>query len=526
MRILIAESLAPGAVKLLQQQPGWEVIVSNPKEYMQHLAGADALIVRSAVTVDKAVLAAAPNLRVIGRAGVGVDNVDLPSATAAGILVMNTPGGNAVSVAEHAMALMLSLARSIPNASASVKSGKWEKRKFLGTELRAKTLGVIGLGSIGREVVKRAAAFEMKIIAHDPYVHSQTAKDVGVALVDLPTLYAESDYITLHTALTPESFQMLSRGAFSKMKKGARIVNCARGELIDQAALVEALASGQVSGAALDVFESEPPPPNDPILAIESLVATPHIGGSTEEAQETVGMRIAEQVVEYLQNGAALHAVNLPALTPEQYKTLGPYGKLAERLGSFASYISTGNPKAVRLVYFGKIAEFNTHLVRNAGLAGVLQRSLARKANSINAMQIAGDRGLTVAERHEKRVAHIDSVRLDLETDTGITSVEGAVVMDQPRLVQIDGTHCEATLEGNLTFVESEDVPGVIGYIGGVFGKNGANIATFSLGRKESGKEAISVIQTDQPVPDKVLAELLNNPAVKVARPVKFNGEP
>jgi D-3-phosphoglycerate dehydrogenase len=524
MRILIAESLAPGAVKLLQQQPGWEVIVSNPKEFTQHLSGADALIVRSAVTVDKAVLAAAPNLRVIGRAGVGVDNVDLPAATAAGILVMNTPGGNAVSVAEHALALMLSLARSIPNASASVKSGKWEKRKFLGTELRAKTLGVIGLGSIGREVVKRAAAFEMNIIAHDPYVHSQTAKDVGVALVDLPTLYAESDYITLHTALTPESFQLLSRDAFSKMKRGARIVNCARGELIDQAALVEALTSGQLSGAALDVFESEPPPPNDPILAIESLVATPHIGGSTEEAQETVGMRIAQQIVEYLESGAALHAVNLPALTPEQYKTLGPYGRLAERLGSFASYISTGNPKAVRLVYFGKIAELNTHLVRNAGLAGVLQRSLARKANSINAMQIAGDRGLTVAERHEKRAAHIDSVRLDLETDTGITSVEGAVVMDQPRLVQIDGTHCEATLEGNLTFVKSADVPGVIGYIGDVFGKNGVNIATFSLGRREAGTEAISVIQTDEPIPETVLAELLKNKAVKVARPVKFNG--
>src|SRR5580700_2488699 len=519
MRILIAESLAPAAVKLLQQQPGWEVVVSNPKEYMQHLAGADALIVRSAVTVDKAVLSAAPKLRVIGRAGVGVDNVDLPSATAAGVLVMNTPGGNAVSVAEHTVALMLSLARSIPNASASVKSGKWEKRKFLGTELRAKTLGVIG-----REVVKRAAAFEMHIIAHDPYVHSQTAKDVGVALVDLPVLFAESDYITLHTALTPESFRLLSREAFAKMKKGVRIVNCARGELIDQEALREALASGQVGGAALDVFESEPPSPSDPLFAIETLVATPHIGGSTEEAQETVGIRIAQQIVEYLQNGAALHAVNLPALTPEQYKTLGPYGKLAERLGSFASYISTGNPKAVRLVYFGKIAEFNTHLVRNAGLAGVLQRSLARNANSINAMQIAGDRGLTVAERHEKRVAHIDSVRLDLETDTGVTSVEGAVMMEEPRLIQIDGTHCEATLEGNLTFVLSRDEPGVIGYIGDVFGKSGVNIATFSLGRREAGTEAISVIQTDQPVGDNVVSELLKNSAVKVARPVKLNG--
>ena len=525
MRILIAESLAPSAVKLLQQQPGWEVVVSSPKEYMQHLASADALIVRSAVTVDKAVLAAAPNLKVVGRAGVGVDNVDLPSATAAGVLVMNTPGGNAVSVAEHTIALMLSLARSIPNANASIKSGKWEKRKFMGTELRAKTLGVIGLGSIGREVVKRAAAFEMRIIAHDPYVHSQTAKDVGVALVHLDTLFAESDYITLHTALTPESVRLLSSDAFAKMKKGVRIINCARGELIDQSALVDALQSGKLGGAALDVFESEPPAPNDPLFAIETLVATPHIGGSTEEAQETVGMRIAQQVVDYLQHGTAMHAVNLPALTPEQYKTLGPYAKLAERLGSFASYICTGNPKSVRFVYFGKIAEFNTLLVRNSGLAGVLQRSIAGKANSINAMQIAGDRGLTVAERHEKRASHIDSVRVDLETETGVTSVEGAVVLDQPRLIQIDGTHCEAGLAGHLTFVKSEDVPGVIGYIGDVFGKNGVNIATFSLGRKEAGTEALSVIRTDQAVGEDVLSGLLKNHAVKVARPVQFIGE-
>jgi len=524
MQILIAESLAPGAVKLLQQQSGWDVIVSNPKEYAQHLSGADALIVRSAVTVNGNVLSSAPKLRVIGRAGVGVDNVDLPAATAAGVLVMNTPGGNAVSVAEHTLALMLSLARSIPAASASTKSGKWEKRKFLGTELRGKTLGIVGLGSIGREVVKRAAAFEMRVIANDPYVNSQTAKDVGVDLVDLPTLYATSDYITLHTALTPDSNRMLSREAFSKMKHGVRIINCARGELIDQEALREAMASGKVAGAALDVFEKEPPAPDDPLLAMETLVATPHIGGSTEEAQETVGVRIAEQIVEYLQNGAALHAVNLPALTPEQYKTLAPYSRLAERLGTFAAHISTGNPKTVRLTYFGKIAEYNTHLLRNAGLAGVLQRSMAGKANQINAMQIAGDRGLTVAERHDKRATHTDSVRLELETDTGVTLVDGAVVLNSPRLLQVNGIACEAPLEGNLTYLENEDVPGVIGYLGGVLGRNGINIATFSLGRRTVGAEAMAVIQTDQPVPDQVLAELLKNPALKLARAVKFAG--
>lgn len=524
MQILIAESLAPGAVKLLQQQSGWDVIVSNPKEYAQHLSGADALIVRSAVTVNGNVLSAAPKLRVIGRAGVGVDNVDLPAATAAGVLVMNTPGGNAVSVAEHTLALMLSLARSIPAASASTKSGKWEKRKFLGTELRGKTLGIVGLGSIGREVVKRAAAFEMRVIANDPYVNSQTAKDVGVELVDLPTLYAVSDYITLHTALTPDSNRMLSHEAFSKMKHGVRIINCARGELIDQEALREAMASGKVAGAALDVFEKEPPSPDDPFLAMETLVATPHIGGSTEEAQETVGVRIAEQIVEYLQNGAALHAVNLPALTPEQYKTLAPFSQLTERLGTFAAHISTGNPKTVRLTYFGKIAEYNTHLLRNAGLAGVLQRSMAGKANPINAMQIAGDRGLTVAERHDKRATHTDSVRLELETDTGVTLVDGAVVLNSPRLLQVNGIACEAPLDGHLTYLENEDVPGVIGYLGGVLGRNGINIATFSLGRRTVGADAMAVIQTDQPVPDQVLAELLKNPALKLARAVKFAG--
>ena len=522
MRILIAEPLASAAVKLLEQQPGWEIVVSNSKEYKQYLADADALIVRSAVLVNADVLAAAPKLRVIGRAGVGVDNIELPAATAAGVLVMNTPGGNAVSVAEHTIALMLSLARFIPNAAASTKAGKWEKRKFMGTELRGKTLGVVGLGSIGREVVKRAAAFEMRIIATDPYVHSQTAKDVGVELVSLPALYAESDYITLHTALTPESNRLLSHDAFARMKKGVRIINCARGELIDQDALKEALSSGKVGGAALDVFETEPPDPKDPLLAMDNFVGTPHIGGSTEEAQAIVGVRIAEQIVEYLENGVALNAVNMPALTPEQYRALGPYSVLAERLGNFASHISSGNPKMVRLLYFGKIAELNTHLVRNAGLAGVLQRSMAGKANAINAMQIAGDRGLTVAERHDKRGAHTDTVQLELETDDGITGVEGAVVLDRPRLIQVDGIYCEAPLDGNLVFLKNEDVPGVIGFIGGVLGKNGINIATFSLGRRNAGAEAVSVIETDQPVPDTVLAELLENPAVKLARSVKF----
>src|SRR6185312_2858092 len=302
MNVLIAEPMAQAGIELFQSQKDWNVIVSNPKEYSKHLGEAEALVVRSAVQVTPDVLKKAPKLRVIGRAGVGVDNVDLPAATAAGVLVMNTPGGNAVSVAEHTLALMLSLARSIPQASLSTKSGKWEKKKFLGNELRQKTLGIVGLGSIGREVVKRARSFEMHILASDPYVSPQTAADLGIELVPLGDLYARSDYITLHVALTAETQKMLSKDAFDKMKKGVRIINCARGELIDEAALLEAIQAGKVAGAALDVFQKEPPAADNPILAIDTFLATPHIGGSTEEAQEIVGVRIAEQVVEFLQN--------------------------------------------------------------------------------------------------------------------------------------------------------------------------------------------------------------------------------
>lgn len=528
MKILVAEPLAAAGIELLKAQPGWEVVVSNPKEYTQHLADADALLVRSVVKVNEEVLSKAPKLKVIGRAGVGVDNVDLNAATAAGVLVMNTPGGNAVSVAEHTLGLMLAMARSIPQATASTKSGKWEKKKFLGTELRGKTLGVMGLGSIGREVVRRARGFEMKIIASDPYVNSVTAADVGVTLVTVDELYAQSDYITLHLALTVETQGILNDSAFAKMKKGVRVVNCARGELIDGDALRRAMESGQVAGAALDVFQTEPPAAGEPLLALENVLATPHIGGSTEEAQEIVGVRIVEQVVEYLQNGVALNAVNVPAMTAEQYRAVGPYIDLAERLGTFAAYIATGNPSSVRLVYQGKIAEQNTVLIRNAGLAGVLSRSLARKANVVNALQFASDRGLTYAEQHEKRSTHIDSVRLELSTDTGVTVVEGTLVLGHPRLLQVDGIRCEAPLTGHLLYSRNEDVPGVVGYWGMVLGKSNINIAHFSLGRQDAPSkpggmlEASAVVETDSEVPDAVLKQLLENKAIKVARVVEF----
>jgi D-3-phosphoglycerate dehydrogenase / 2-oxoglutarate reductase len=313
MKILVAEPLAAAGIELLKAQPGWDVVISNPKEYAQHLADAEALFVRSAVKVNAEVLAKAPKLKVIGRAGVGVDNVDLPAATAAGVLVMNTPGGNAVAVAEHTLGLMLCMARALPQAIVSTKSGKWEKKKFMGAELRGKTLGILGLGYIGQEVVKRARGFEMKIIASDPYANPKIAADLGVSLVSLDELYAQSDYITLHVAITKETNKMLNDAAFAKMKTGVRIVNCARGELVDSEALARAIQSGKVAGASIDVFETEPPPAGDPLFALETVLATPHIGGSTGEAQEIVGVRIAEQVVEYLQRGVAVNAVNAVA---------------------------------------------------------------------------------------------------------------------------------------------------------------------------------------------------------------------
>ncbi|MCZ2148817.1 MAG: phosphoglycerate dehydrogenase [Bryobacterales bacterium] len=527
MKILVAEPMSPAAVGKLQAQPGWEVVVSNPKEYAAHLGDCDALFVRSAVKVNKDVLARAAKLRVIGRAGVGVDNVDLAAASAAGVVVMNTPGGNAVSVAEHTLALMLGMARSVPQASSSTASGKWEKKKFLGNELRGKTLGVVGLGSIGREVVRRARAFEMRILGSDPYVSSQSAADMNVELVPLDALLASSDYISMHVALTPETRKMLNKDAFAKMKNGVRIVNCARGELVDEAALHEAMTSGKVAGAGLDVFDPEPPAADNPLLKSGTLLATPHIGGSTEEAQEIVGIRIVEQVIDYLQNGVAINAVNMPALSPEQYKTLGPYVELAERLGNFVAYAATGHPKTVRITYSGRIAELNTALLRNAGVAGVVNRSTSRRANLVNSMGLAAERGWNVVESHDQRTGHMDSIRLELETDKGNTFVEGAVVLGRPRLLTIDGIYCEAMLSGHLIYMMNEDVPGVIGHVGNVLGRNKVNIANFVLGREESGEsgkplKAIALVETDEAVSDALLAQLMENPAVKSARVVEF----
>ena len=527
MKVLVAEPMSPAAVELLKRQADWEVVISNPKEYEPHLADCDALVVRSAVKVKAETLAKAPKLRVIGRAGVGVDNVDLDAATAAGVLVMNTPGGNAVSVAEHTLALMLSLARMIPEASASTRGGKWEKKKFLGNELRGKTLGIIGLGNIGQEVVRRARGFEMRILASDPYVAPRTAEDLGVTLVHLDTLLKESDYVSLHLAVTPETKGLIGAETIAKMKDGVRIINCARGELIDQEALRAALVSGKVAGAGLDVFSPEPPPEGDPILSAPNLLATPHIAGSTEEAQEIVGIRIVEQMIEYLVNGVAINAVNMPAIAPEQYRAISPFVELAGRLGRFATHVVAGNPQSVKVTYQGRIAEMNTNLLRNAAVAGVLSRGLASRVNLVNALQLAQQRGLTVEERHDPRGGATDQILVEYVASEGATSVSGTVLFNKPRLSSIDGIAVETPLEGNLIYMRNYDVPGVIGHAGTVLGRNGINIANFSLGREEGpardGKplRAVAVVEVDGEVPAHVLDELKQNEAVRLAVTVK-----
>ena len=527
MNILIADAIAPAAVALLRAEPDFRVIVSNAREYRAHLGEAEAVLIRSAVKMDKEAFAIAPRLRVVGRAGVGVDNVDCGEATARGVVVMNTPGGNAIAVAEHTLAFMLSLARSVPGASASTKAGKWEKKKFLGSEMSGKTLGIVGFGNVGREVAQRAKPFGMEIVAHDPYVSSDAAKDAGVELLSLDELYARADYISLHLALTPETRALIHAASIAKMKTGVRIVNCARGELIDGRALDDALASGKVAGAALDVFETEPPTAS-PLLERENVVATPHIGGSTAEAQEKVGLRIARQVRDFLKDGVVLSAVNMPSVSAEQHGKLAPFLALAERLGSFAAQTAQGRPVRLKITYSGDFAETDSKLIRNAALSGVLNRFLSQKANLINAAQVARERAFGVSEVRRGRTHFSDSIALSLKTEEGSRAVEGTVFPDgSPRLLSIDGIYVETRLGGHLVYVTNEDVPGVIGRVGTILGDNGINIADFSLGRGKapqdgSAANAVAVVLTDQRPPAAVLEQLYATRAVTFAKAIEL----
>ncbi len=529
MKIVIAEKIAPAAVELFKEEARWTVVTHDQLDgkLAQEVADADALIVRSAVQADDALLQHARQLRVIGRAGVGVDNIDLDAATKKGIAVMNTPGANAVAVAEHTIGLMLALARHIPRADALTRAGKWEKKSLQGTELRSKTLGIVGLGRIGLEVARRAAAFQMKVIAYDPFVSTNVAHDAAVRLSPLDELYAAADYITLHLALTPESSGMINAAAIKKMRKGVRLVNCARGELLDETAVAAALRSGHIAAVGVDVFTEEPPR-NSPLLALDNVIATPHIGGSTKEAQDAVGYQIAVQVKEYLKNGVIQNAVNVPSVTEEEYAQMRPYITLAERLGSFLAQVTEGNLAEISVSYSGQIADWKTELIRNAAIMGVLNHTLAAKANVVNAASIATERGIAWSETKKMRAptggaGNVLSLLLRSVKEQHLAN--GAVLHGQsPRLLGIDGIDVEAPLERNLIFLRNRDVPGVIGKVGTILGKHDINIANFSLGRREQGRpaEAVCVVHVDSKVPDNVLAALRKIDAVTQAKAVRL----
>jgi D-3-phosphoglycerate dehydrogenase len=527
MKVIVADKISERGVDLLKKS-GLNTVLTTKDTIRAELADADALIVRSATRVSKELLEKAPKLRAVGRAGVGVDNIDLPEATKRGVLVMSTPGGNAVSVAEHTFALMLALARQVPKVDAGLREGRWEKSSS-GTELRGKTLGLIGLGRIGGEVARRAEAFDMKVIAFDPYISEAAAKELQVELVNLERLLSESDFISLHTALSPATQNMINAKSIEKMKKSARIVNAARGELIDEAALAEALKNGRLAGAALDVFVEEPPK-NSPLIGLPNVIATPHIAGSTAEAQEEVGTQVAVQIRDYLTDGIIRNAVNLPALSADQYRRVRPYLELAERLGSFVSQAAASRPERIRIRYAGEVAEVGTHLLRSAVLAGVLNAVLDEKVNVVNAPAMAAARGLTVEEETRKR-EHGFPNTLEVGTlsrkagDTGFTA-EGTVLFDgTPRVLAIDGISLESQLEGNILFLRNHDEPGVIGNVGSTLGRLGVNIATFALGRRDAtrGAEAVSLVRVDGAVPDSILGEIRQIQAITEARILRLD---
>ncbi len=526
MKILIADSISDRALELLEAERSWKVVYlpeGSKTSLADEIRDSDALIVRSATRVTSELLERAGRLRAIGRAGVGVDNVDLDTATKKGIVVMNTPGGNATSVAEHTMALLLALARHIPQADGSLKKGQWEKKAFMGIELRAKILGLIGLGKIGTEVARLAQAYQMEVIAYDPYVPSLIANEHNVKRVSLEELLQTSDFVSLHASATPETHHLLNARTLALTRPGVRIINCARGELIQEEDLLQALESGQVAGAGLDVFESEPP--RDLRLAAHpSVIATPHIAGSTEEAQEIVGIRIAEQVRDYLLDGVARNAVNMPSISPEEYKKLEPYLQLGEKLGSFLAQITAGPVEEVRISYDGGLAELNTHLVKNAVLKGILNQVLSGEVNLVNAGTHAQDRGVEVIElRSARRAAFSNSLGIALRTETDSASVLGMVGMRNTlRILGINDIDIEAPLRGVILYIRNQDVPGVIGRVGTILGSRNINIANFALGRNPESREAIGLVNVDNQIPEEVQNEIRSVAAVRVARVIEI----
>ncbi|MDF1686322.1 MAG: D-3-phosphoglycerate dehydrogenase [Parvibaculaceae bacterium] len=524
-KVLISDKLSPAAAQIFRDR-GVEVDVItglDRDELIKIIGQYDGLAVRSATKATEAVIAAADNLKVIGRAGIGVDNIDIPAATARGMIVMNTPFGNSITTAEHAISMMMAVARDIPQANASTHAGKWEKSKFMGVEVTAKTLGVIGCGNIGSIVADRALGLRMKVVAFDPFLTPERAKDMGVEKVELDELFKRSDFITLHTPLIDKTRGIIDASAFAKMKDGVRIVNCARGGLIVEADLKVALESGKVAGVALDVFEVEPAKENA-LFGMEQVICTPHLGASTSEAQENVALQVAEQMADYLLDGAVTNAINMPSISAEEAPKLEPYVKLADQLGSFAGQLTESGIEAVTIEYEGDVAGLNTKALTNAALCGLLKPLLA-DVNMVSAPVLAKQRDIEITEitREEARGAYETYIRLTVKTERQERSVAGTIFSDgRPRVIQVKGINMEAELAPHMLYVTNEDKPGFIGGLGSILGDAGLNIANFNLGRDSAGSDAITLIEVDSAIPDAVLTAVKGLPHVVQAKELTF----
>jgi len=525
-KVLISDALSPGAVAIFKER-GLAVefhpnLGKEKEKLAETIDGFDGLAIRSATKVTAKLLERAQNLKVIGRAGIGVDNVDIPAATARGIIVMNTPFGNSITTAEHTISLMLSLARQIPEADASTRAGKWEKNKFLGVEIFNKTLGIIGCGNIGSIVADRALGLKMKVIAYDPFLSAERALNLGVEKVELDDLLRRADFITLHTPATEKTRGIINAQSLAAMKKGVRLINCARGELIDEAALFEALQSGHVAGAALDVFAEEPAT-QSPLFALHNVVCTPHLGASTSEAQENVALQVAEQMSEYLLRGAISNAVNFPSITAEEAPKLKPFIALAEKLGSFAGQLTETGIKAVQISYEGLVAQMNTRALTSAAVAGLL-RPMLQDVNVVSAPVVAKDRGIVVEETRREAEGDYESlITVRVTTDRQTRHVSGTVFADgRPRIVNIKGIRMDAEFGPSMIYITNLDKPGFIGKFSSTLGDAGINIATFHVGREAPGGDAIALIEIDGELPPAVLEKVRALPQVQLAKPLRF----
>ena len=525
-KVLISDALSPAAVQIFKDR-GIEVdfqpALGKDKEKLAELIGHyDGLAIRSATKVSPKILEKAKNLKVNGRAGIGVDNVDIPAATARGIIVMNTPFGNSITTAEHAITLMLALAREIPQADASTQAGKWEKNRFMGVEITGKTLGVIGCGNIGSIVAERALGLKMKVIAFDPYLSPERAVDLGVEKIDLDELFKRSDFITLHTPLTEKTRNIIDAAAIAKMRKGVRIINCARGGLVDEQALRAALESGHVAGAAFDVFVTEPATENV-LFGHPNVVCTPHLGASTSEAQENVALQVAEQMSDYLLRGAITNAVNFPSISAEEAPKLKPFIALAEKLGSFAGQLTETGLAKVQIAYEGAVAQMNTKALTSSALAGLL-RPMLGDVNTVSAPVVAKERGIIVEEVTREMPEDYESlITVKVTTERQSRHVSGTVFADgRPRIVNIKGIRMDAEFGPSMVYITNLDKPGFIGKFSSTMGEAGINIATFHVGRDKPGGDAVALIEIDGEMPPAVLEKVRALPQVKLAKPLKF----